>query len=119
LEPTNDAYAIPKIAGILQVQAVRRQYGLPWIFAMPTNLHGPGDMTTSPHPVLICCRALIRRYDEARAAGAPEVTNCCTGTPRRELLGVDDLRPPACICWRTSTDRIKVNVGTGDDHTIV
>ena len=69
LEPTNDAYAIAKIAGILQVQAVRRQYGLPWISAMPTNLYGPGDnfSPTGSHVL----PALIRRYDEAVASGAP------------------------------------------------
>ena len=69
LEPTNDAYAIAKIAGILQVQAVRRQYGLPWISAMPTNLYGPGDnfSPTGSHVL----PALIRRYDEAKASGAP------------------------------------------------
>ena len=94
LEPTNDAYAIAKIAGILQVQAVRRQYGLPWISAMPTNLYGPGD-NFSPR-ARTCCPALIRRYDEARATGAPTVTNWGTGTPRREFLHVDDLAD-ACL----------------------
>ena len=86
LEPTNDAYAIAKIAGILQVQAVRRQYGLPWISAMPTNLYGPNDnfSPTGSHVL----PALIRRYDEAVASGARSVTNWGTGTPRREFLHV-------------------------------
>ena len=94
LEPTNDAYAIAKIAGILGVQAVRREYGLPWISAMPTNLYGPGDNFSATGSHLL--PALIRRYDEARAAGTPYVTNWGTGTPRRELLHVDDMAD-ACL----------------------
>ena len=73
LEPTNDAYAIAKIAGILQVQAVRRQYGLPWISAMPTNLYGPND-NFSPQTSHVL-PALIRRYDDAVRTGAGRVTN--------------------------------------------
>ncbi|OBA76660.1 GDP-fucose synthetase [Mycobacterium sp. 1554424.7] len=116
LEPTNDAYAIAKIAGILQVQAVRRQYGLAWISAMPTNLYGPGDNFSVSGSHLL--PALIRRYDEARAAGAAEVTNWGTGTPRRELLHVDDLST-ACLHLLEHFDGPnQVNVGTGVDHTI-
>ena len=94
LEPTNDAYAIAKIAGILHVQAVRRQYGLPWISAMPTNLYGPNDnfSPTGSHVL----PALIRRYDEAAASGASAVTNWGTGTPRREFLHSDDMAD-ACL----------------------
>jgi GDP-L-fucose synthase len=116
LEPTNDAYAIAKIAGILQVQAVRRQYGLPWISAMPTNLYGPGDnfSATSSHVL----PALIRRYDEARAQGAPVVTNWGSGSPRREFLHVDDLAD-ACVHLLEHFDGPRqVNVGTGEDQTI-
>ena len=116
LEPTNDAYAIAKIAGILQVQAVRRQYGLPWISAMPTNLYGPGDnfSPTSSHVL----PAMIRRYDEARAAGDPSVTNWGSGRPRREFLHVDDLAG-ACVHLLEHFDGPQqVNVGTGEDHTI-
>lgn len=116
LEPTNDAYAIAKIAGILQVQAVRRQYGLPWISAMPTNLYGPGDnfSPTSSHVM----PALIRRYDEARTAGAATVTNWGTGTPRREFLHVDDMAS-ACLHLLEHFDGPQqVNVGTGEDRTI-
>ncbi len=116
LEPTNDAYAIAKIAGILQVQAVRRQYGLPWISAMPTNLYGPGDnfSATSSHVL----PALIRRYDEARAAGTPVVTNWGSGSPRREFLHVDDLAR-ACLHLMEHFDGPQqVNVGTGEDQTI-
>lgn len=116
LEPTNDAYAIAKIAGILQVQAVRRQYGLPWISAMPTNLYGPEDNFSLTGSHLL--PALIRRYEEARVGGVPEVTNWGTGTPRRELLHVDDLAS-ACLHLLEHFDGPShVNVGTGVDHTI-
>jgi GDP-L-fucose synthase len=116
LEPTNDAYAIAKIAGILQVQAVRRQHGLAWISAMPTNLYGPGDNFSPSNSHLL--PALIRRYEEAKAGGVPEVTNWGTGTPRRELLHVDDLAS-ACLHLLEHFDGpTHVNVGTGIDHTI-
>jgi GDP-L-fucose synthase len=116
LEPTNDAYAIAKIAGILHVQAVRRQYVLPWISAMPTNLYGPGDNFSPSGSHLL--PALIRRYEEAKADGAPRVTNWGTGTPRRELLHVDDLAS-ACLHLLEHFDGPNhVNVGTGIDHTI-
>ncbi|KBZ63816.1 hypothetical protein K875_02528 [Mycobacterium [tuberculosis] TKK-01-0051] len=116
LEPTNDAYAIAKIAGILQVQAVRRQYGLSWISAMPTNLYGPGDNFSPSGSHLL--PALIRRYEEAKASGVPSVTNWGTGTPRRELLHVDDLAS-ACLHLLENFDGPDhVNVGTGVDHSI-
>lgn len=116
LEPTNDAYAIAKIAGILGVQAVRRQYDRPWISAMPTNLYGPGDnfSPTGSHML----PALIRRYDEARAEGLASVRNWGTGSPRRELLHVDDMAS-ACLFLMESYDGPEqVNVGTGRDATI-
>jgi GDP-L-fucose synthase len=116
LEPTNDAYAIAKIAGILQVQAVRRQYGLPWISAMPTNLYGPGDnfSATGSHVL----PGLIRRYDEAMRSGAGSVTNWGSGAPRREFLHVDDLAA-ACLHLLEHYDGPnQVNVGTGTDVTI-
>lgn len=116
LEPTNDAYAIAKIAGILQVQAVRRQYCLPWISAMPTNLYGPGDNFSPTGSHLL--PALIRRYDEAKASGAPEVTNWGTGTPQRELLHVDDLASACLYLLEHFDGPTQVNVGTGVDHTI-
>jgi len=116
LEPTNDAYAIAKIAGILQVQAVRRQYGLPWISAMPTNLYGPGD-NFSPQGSHVL-PALIRRYDEAVQSGAETVTNWGTGSPRREFLHVDDMAA-ACLHLMEHYDGAEqVNVGTGSDVTI-
>jgi GDP-L-fucose synthase len=116
LEPTNDAYAIAKIAGILGVQAVRRQHGLPWISAMPTNLYGPGDNFSPSGSHLL--PALIRRYEEAKASGAPEVTNWGTGTPRRELLHVDDLAGACLYLLEHFDGPTQVNVGTGIDHTI-
>lgn len=116
LEPTNDAYAIAKIAGILQIQAVRRQYGLPWISAMPTNLYGPGD-NFSPQGSHVL-PALIRRFDEARRSGAESVTNWGTGSPRREFLHVDDMAS-ACLHLLENYDGPdQVNVGTGEDSTI-
>ena len=116
LEPTNDAYAIAKIAGIQLIQAYRKEYGRHWISAMPTNLYGPGDnfdLTTS-HVL----PALIRRFDEAQANGAPEVTLWGTGTPRREFLHVDDLAR-ACLHLLENYDEPEtINVGVGDDLPI-
>lgn len=116
LEPTNDAYAIAKIAGILHVQAVRRQYGLPWISAMPTNLYGPNDnfSPTGSHVL----PALIKRYDEAVESGASSVTNWGTGAPRREFLHADDMAD-ACLHLLENYDGPEqVNVGSGSDVTI-
>ena len=116
LEPTNDAYAIAKIAGILQVHSVRRPYGLPWISAMPTNLYGPGDnfSPTGSHVL----PALIRRYDEAVQSGVDQVTNWGSGKPRREFLHVDDMAA-ACLHLLEHYDGSQqVNVGTGQDATI-
>lgn len=116
LEPTNDAYAIAKIAGILQVQAVRRQYGRPWISAMPTNLYGPGDnfSPTGSHVL----PALIRRYDEAKQAGLATVTNWGTGSPKREFLHVDDMAAACLYLLEHYDGPEQVNVGTGRDATI-
>ena len=116
LERTNDAYAIAKIAGILHVQAVRRQDGLPWISAMPSNLYGPGDnfSPTGSHVL----PALVRRYDEAVRTGAPAVTNWGTGEPRREMLHVDDLADAVLHLLEHYDDEQHINVGTGTDVTI-
>jgi GDP-L-fucose synthase len=116
LEPTNEAYAIAKISGVLQVQAVRRQYGLSWISAMPTNLYGPRDnfsLTTS-HVL----PALVRRYEEARISGASVVTNWGSGTPRREFLHVCDMASAILHLLENYDGPRQVNVGTGNDHTI-
>ena len=116
LEETNDAYAIAKIAGILHTQAVRRQYGLPWISAMPTNLYGPND-NFSPQGSHVL-PALIRRYTEAKEQNLPSVTNWGSGNPRREFLHSDDMAE-ACLHLMEHYDGPEqVNVGTGQDQTI-
>ena len=116
LEPTNEAYAIAKIAGIKQVQAVRRQYGKNWISAMPTNLYGPRDnfSPTGSHVL----PALIRRYEEAARNGAVSVTNWGSGSPRREFMHVEDMAR-ACLHLLENYDGPEhVNVGTGEDLSI-
>lgn len=116
LEPTNDAYAVAKIAGIMQVQAVRRQHGLRWISAMPTNLYGPGDNYSGFGSHVI--PALIKRYEEARIAGESKVTNWGTGTPLREFLFVDDLAAATLHLMEKYDGPEQVNVGTGEDKSI-
>ena len=116
LEPTNDAYAIAKIAGIMQVQAIRRQYGLSYISAMPTNLYGPGDNFHPQNSHVL--PALIRRFHEARQSGAGSVTCWGTGTPRREFLHVDDLAAAAHFLLENYDSPETVNVGTGIDQSI-
>ena len=116
LEPTNDAYAIAKIAGIMHIQAVRRQFGLPWISAMPTNLYGPND-NFSPNGSHVL-PALIRRYDEAAGSGAKSVTNWGTGSPRREFLHVDDMADACLYLLEHYDGPEQVNVGSGTDVTI-
>jgi GDP-L-fucose synthase len=116
LEPTNDAYAIAKIAGLLHVQAMRRQYGHRWISAMPTNLYGPGDNFDPVGSHVL--PAMIRRFDEARRAGATAVTIWGTGTPRREFLHVDDLAAACLHLLEHYDDDVAINVGTGTDVSI-
>jgi GDP-L-fucose synthase len=116
LEPTNDAYAIAKIAGILHVQAVRRQYGLSWISAMPTNLYGPND-NFSPQGSHVL-PALIRRYEEARTSQAATVTNWGSGSPRREFLHADDMADACFHLLEHYDGPQQVNVGSGTDVTI-
>jgi len=116
LEPTNEAYAIAKIAGLKLCAAYREQYGFDAISLMPTNLYGPGDnfdLATS-HVV----PALIRRFHEARLSGAPEVTLWGTGTPRREFLHVDDLAAAACFALENYDRSEPLNVGLGEDVSI-
>ncbi len=116
LEPTNDAYAVAKIAGIMQVAAVRRQYGLPWISAMPTNLYGPGD-NFDPEASHVL-PGLIRRFHEAKLDGHGHVELWGTGTPRREFLHSDDLGE-AVVCLLDNYDSADpINVGSGQDVTI-
>lgn len=113
LEPTNDAYAIAKIAGIIGVQAVRRQDGLAWICAMPTNLYGPGDRF-HPHRSHVL-PALMLRCHEAKLDEAPSITVWGTGTPRREFLHVDDLARACLTLLHDYDDDRPVNIGTGVD----
>src|SRR3954466_2181277 len=116
LEPTNEAYAIAKIAGIKLCEAYRRQYGDDFISAMPTNLYGPNDNfdLTSSHVL----PALIRKFHEAKVSGLKQVVIWGSGTPRRELLHVDDLAE-ACVFLMQHYDGAQhVNVGTGEDLSI-
>lgn len=116
LEPTNQPYAIAKIAGIEMCRAYRRQYGLDAITLMPTNLYGPGDdFDLETSHVL---PALIRRFHEAKARGDTEVTLWGTGTPRREFLHVDDLAAAAVHLMKTYDEPDPINVGVGEDIPI-
>lgn len=115
-EPTNDAYAIAKIAGITQVRAVRRQHGLPWISAMPTNLYGPGDNFDPESSHVL--PALVRRFTEAAEAGAPSVTVWGSGRVRREFLHVDDLADACLHLLDHYDDDVAINVGVGTDVSI-
>ncbi len=125
LEPTNEPYAIAKIAGIKLCEAYNRQYGTDFRSVMPTNLYGPGDNYHAQNSHVI--PALIRRFDEARDAGAPEVVIWGTGEARREFLFVDDMAA-ACVHvlrmdrrdYEASTrpSLSHINVGTGEDLTI-
>ncbi|MEX2546202.1 MAG: GDP-L-fucose synthase [Chloroflexota bacterium] len=116
LEPTNEGYAVAKIAGIKLCQAYRRQYGCNFISAMPTNLYGPNDNfdLESSHVL----PAMIRRFHDAKEDGVAEVEVWGTGTPRREFLHVDDLASACLFLMDQYEDDQHVNVGTGTDVTI-
>ena len=116
LEPTNEWYAVAKIAGIKLCQAYRRQWGCDFIGALPTNLYGPGDDfdPQSGHVV----PALIAKMHAAKAAGAPEVEIWGTGRPRREFLHVDDLADACVRLLEAYSDEAPINVGCGADLTI-
>jgi GDP-L-fucose synthase len=116
LEPTNEWYAVAKIAGIKMCQAYRRQYGFDAISLMPTNLYGPGDNFNLDNAHVL--PALIRRFHEAKIARAPRVVIWGSGTPRREFLHVDDLGRAAVFLMQHYSDEAIVNVGVGDDITI-
>ncbi|MFT0861694.1 GDP-L-fucose synthase [Ancylobacter sp. G4_0304] len=117
LEPTNEWYAIAKIAGIKLAQAYRKQYGYDFISAMPTNLYGPGDNfdLNSSHVM----PALIRKAHEAKIAGAPSITMWGTGTPRREFLHCDDCADALVFLLKNYSGYEHVNVGSGEDVTIL
>jgi GDP-L-fucose synthase len=116
LEPTNEAYALAKIAGLKLVQAYRSQYQKHWISAMPTNLYGPGD-NFEPHTSHVL-PATLRRFIEAVDQNIDEITMWGTGTPRREFLHVDDLASACLYLIRNYDDGLPINVGTGEDVAI-
>jgi GDP-L-fucose synthase len=116
LEPTNEPYAIAKIAGIKMVEAYRSQYGADFINVMPTNLYGPGDNYHPEYSHVVA--ALIRRFHEAKVAGVKDVVVWGTGTPRREFLYVDDLADACVHLMKTYSSDELVNIGTGEDITI-
>lgn len=116
LEPTNDAYAVAKIAGIAQVRAIRKQYGLSWISAMPTNLYGPGDNFDPESSHVL--PGMIARFHEAVEKGRDEVVLWGSGRPRREFLHADDLGRAAVHLLDTYDDPEIINVGVGHDLEI-
>ena len=116
LEPTNEPYAIAKIAGIKLVEAYRSQYGCDFINVMPTNLYGPGDNYHPEYSHVVA--ALIRRFHEARVAGISNVVVWGTGAPRREFLYVDDMADACIHLMKVYSDQELVNIGIGEDVTI-
>lgn len=116
LEPTNEPYAIAKIAGIKMCDAYRHQYGCNFISVMPTNLYGPNDNYHPENSHVL--PALIRRFHEAKRYGLSEVTIWGTGTPRREFLHVDDLADACLFLMDTFNEPGFVNIGTGTDLSI-
>jgi GDP-L-fucose synthase len=116
LEPTNQWYAVAKIAGIKMCEAYRLQYGADFVSVMPTNLYGPGD---NYHPEdSHVPAALLRRFHEAKIAGAPSVTVWGTGAPRREFLAVDDFADACVFVMKCYSESQFINIGTGEDLTI-
>jgi GDP-L-fucose synthase len=116
LEPTNQWYAVAKIAGIKLCQAYRRQYGCDFVSAMPTNMYGPNDNYDLETSHVL--PALIRKFHEAKTAGAPTVTCWGTGTPRREFLYADDLARACVFLMRNYSEEQFINVGFGSDISI-
>jgi GDP-L-fucose synthase len=116
LEPTNEPYAIAKIAGIKMVETYRSQYGCDFISVMPTNLYGRGDNYHPEYSHVVA--ALIRRFHEAKVSGANDVVVWGTGTPRREFLYVDDLADACIHLMKSYSGDGLVNIGTGEDITI-
>lgn len=116
LEPTNEAYAVAKIAGIGMCKAYRLQHGFPAISLMPTNLYGPGDNFDPKNSHVLS--ALLRRFHEAKESGAPSVTVWGSGQPRREFLHVDDLAAAAVFLMENYDAGQIINVGTGKDISI-
>src|ERR1700737_3880751 len=113
LEPTNEPYAIAKIAGIKMVEAYRSQYGSDFINVMPTNLYGPGDNYHPEYSHVVA--ALIRRFHEAKVSGISNVVVWGTGTPRREFLYVDDMADACVPLMKNYFTEELVHIGTGED----
>ena len=116
LEPTNDAYAIAKIAGVLHVQALRRQHGCSFISAMPTNLYGPGD-NFDPETSHVL-PAMIRKFHDGKVEGRDQVVLWGSGSPRREFLHVDDLAVAVVTLLERYDEPEPINIGVGEDITI-
>jgi GDP-L-fucose synthase len=116
LEPTNEAYAIAKIAGLKLCEAYRREYGDVFITVMPSNVYGPGDNFHPENSHVL--PGLLRRFHEAKVSGAPEVVVWGTGTPRREFLHVDDLADACLFVMERYQGEAPLNIGTGKDLTI-
>lgn len=116
LEPTNEWYALAKIAGLKLCQSYRRQFGFDAITLMPTNLYGPGDNYHPENSHVL--PALIRRFHEAKQAGLKEVVVWGSGTPRREFLHADDLAEAVVHFMETYSDDLPINIGCGEDLTI-
>lgn len=116
LEPTNEAYAVAKIAGIKTCSSYRRQYGSDFISAMPTNLYGINDNFDLQNSHVL--PALLRKAHEAKMSNAPSVTIWGTGSPRREFMYVDDMAAACVFIMQNYSDSEIINVGTGEDVTI-
>jgi GDP-L-fucose synthase len=116
LEPTNEPYAVAKLAGMSMCRAYNDQYGTRYLSVVPTNLYGPNDNYDPEHAHVMA--ALIRNFHAARVNGAASVTLWGTGTPRRELMYVDDAADAALAVMEQYTGSEPVNIGTGEDHTI-
>ena len=116
LETTNNGYAISKIGGLIHIQAARRQYGVSWISAMPTNVYGPGDNYGEGTSHVL--PALVSRYVEAKRKGKPQVVNWGTGSPKREFIHSDDLADASLFLMENYDSESPINVGTGFEISI-
>lgn len=116
LEPTNEPYAVAKLAGMSMCRAYNEQYGTRFLSVIPTNLYGPNDNFHPEHSHVMA--ALIRNFHAAKVSGSPSVTLWGTGTPKRELMYVDDAAEAALMVLGAHTGNDPVNVGTGQDQTI-
>jgi len=116
LEPTNEPYAVAKLAGMSLCRAYADQYGVRYVALVPTNLYGPNDNFDPAHSHVMA--ALLRKFHEAKESRSPTVTLCGSGQPRRELMFVDDAAEAALVVLERYDGREALNVGTGEDHAI-